>query len=33
MIKKLPEMEDGEEKQALLHMLAVQMKKNLNNWN
>ena len=33
MIKKLSEMEDGEEKQALLHMLAVQMKKNLNNWN
>ena len=33
MIKKLPEMEEGEEKQALLHMLAVQMKKNLNNWN
>ena len=33
MIKKLPEMEEGEEKEALLHMLAVQMKKNLNNWN
>ena len=33
MIKKLPEMEEGEEKQALLRMLAVQMKKNLNNWN
>ena len=33
MIKKLSEMEEGEEKQALLHMLAVQMKKNLNNWN
>ena len=33
MIKKLSEMEEGEEKEALLHMLAVQMKKNLNNWN
>ena len=33
MFKKLPEMEEGEEKEALLHMLAVQMKKNLNNWN
>ena len=33
MIKKLSEMEDGEEKEALLHMLAVQMKKNLYNWN
>lgn len=26
-------MEEGEEKQALLQLLAVQMKKNLNNWN
>ena len=33
MIKKLSEMEEGEEKQALLQLLAVQMKKNLNNWN
>ena len=33
MIRKLSEMEDGEEKEALLHMLAVQMKKNLYNWN
>ena len=33
MIKKLSEMEDGEEKEALLHMLAVQMKKDLYNWN
>ena len=33
MIKKLSEMEEGEEKEALLHVLAVQMKKNLNNWN
>ena len=33
MIKKLSEMEEGEEKQVLLQLLAVQMKKNLNNWN
>ena len=33
MIKKLSEMEEGEEKQALLQLLAVQMRKNLNNWN
>ena len=33
MIKKLSEMEEGEEKQALSQLLAVQMKKNLNNWN
>ena len=33
MIKKLSEMEEGEEKQALLQLLVVQMKKNLNNWN
>ena len=32
MIKKLSEMEEGEEKQALLQLLAVQMRKNLNNW-
>ena len=33
MIKKCSEVEDGEERMALIRILAVQMKKCLNNWN
>ena len=33
MVKKAMEMEEGEEKEAFIHLLAIQMKKNLNNWN
>lgn len=33
MIKKAVEMEDAEEKSALINMLAIQMKKSLTNWN
>lgn len=33
MIKKAVDVEDEVEKKRLLHMLAVQMKKSLNNWN
>ena len=33
MIKKAMDMEAGEEKDTLIHLLTVQMKKDLNNWN
>ena len=33
LVKKAVEMPEGEEKNALIRMLAVQMKKSLNNWN
>ena len=33
LVKKATEMEEGEEKNALIRLLAIQMKKSLNNWN
>ena len=33
MIKKAMEMEDGVEKNELIKLLTIQMRKNLNNWN
>ena len=33
MVKKAAEMEDSVERKRLIHMLAVQMKKSLGNWN
>ena len=33
MVKKVVEIEDEEEKKQLINLLAVQMKKDLNNWN
>ena len=33
MVKKAVEVEDEEEKQQLINLLAIQMKKDLNNWN
>ena len=33
LVKKATEMEEGEEKTALIRLLARQMKKSLNNWN
>lgn len=33
MVKKVVEIEDEEEKKQLINLLAIQMKKDLNNWN
>ena len=33
MVKKAVEIEDEEEKKQLINLLAIQMKKDLNNWN
>ena len=33
MVKKAVEIEDEEEKKELIKLLAIQMKKDLNNWN
>ena len=33
MVKKAIEIEDEEEKKQLINLLAIQMKKDLNNWN
>jgi hypothetical protein len=33
MIKKAVEVEDEDEKKRLIHLLAIQMRKSLNNWN